>query len=178
MKGVVVDEVGSKPKASALKSKPSIFTNVAKVVSAVSKVLTAATASPRIWVAVTCTLLVISGGARYWREGDFWGRQATAREAPFSLNDLPKEIGTWRMIEGSESILDPDVAWAPRPRRSWIVPRAVREHPRADTLMDQRDVPDGWNSELKGEAVEGCVRSRCDRRRPRTRIRGSGIDGA
>jgi hypothetical protein len=112
MKGLIVDEVGSKPKASAGKPKASIFRGVFKAINAVSRVLNAATASPRIWIAITCTLLAISGGARYWREGDFWGREATAREAPFSLTELPKEVGTWRMVEGSESLLDPDVAWA------------------------------------------------------------------
>jgi hypothetical protein len=62
------------------------------------------------WIALVCMLLVISGAIRYWRD---WQFQSLSRESeipPFPLNEFPKELGSWRVLEGSEATLEPDIA--------------------------------------------------------------------
>ncbi len=62
------------------------------------------------WVALICMLLVISGAIRYWRD---WRFQSLSRESEiplFSLNEIPKELGSWQAEEGSEETLEPDIA--------------------------------------------------------------------
>jgi len=59
---------------------------------------------------VTCLLLGVSGGIRFWRD---WQFQALAKQrgvSPFPLRDLPKNLGNWQWIEGSDSQLEPEVA--------------------------------------------------------------------
>src|SRR5208337_5068228 len=62
------------------------------------------------WVALICMLLVISGAHRYWRD---WQFQSLSRESEiplFSLNEIPKELGSWRAVDGSEETPEPDIA--------------------------------------------------------------------
>jgi len=62
------------------------------------------------WVALICMLLVISGAVRYGRDRHF---QSLSRESEiplFPLNEFPKELGSWRMEEGTEETLEPDIA--------------------------------------------------------------------
>jgi hypothetical protein len=66
--------------------------------------------SPWKWMAVTCLILGISGGVRYWREWKFTSLAVKSEAAPFPLVELPRVAGTWQAGEGSESQLDPDVA--------------------------------------------------------------------
>jgi hypothetical protein len=66
--------------------------------------------SPWKWMAVTCLILGISGGVRYWREWKFASLSEKSEAAPFPLALLPRVAGTWQAGEGSESQLDPDVA--------------------------------------------------------------------
>ena len=51
------------------------------------------------------------GGFRTWRDQQFRGlypRRSAA--SPFPLAEIPKTIGTWHVVEGSESHLDQDTA--------------------------------------------------------------------
>ena len=72
-----------------------------------------AAATPAIWLEITCLLLVISGGLRFWRDLRFTGSMEAASKSPFPLAELPNTIGTWRMIEGGESQLDPEDRGSP-----------------------------------------------------------------
>jgi hypothetical protein len=116
MSGVAFDEIGEKAKAASKADskapKWAIYQNVVKPARAAASALNKAAASPLAWTVITCTLLAISTGERYWRDGDLWGKVATASASPFPLAELPKEIGSWQMVEGSEAVLDPDIAYA------------------------------------------------------------------
>jgi hypothetical protein len=66
--------------------------------------------SPWKWAVVTCVLLGISGGLRYWREWQFAALAARSEACPFPLIELPRAMGTWRAADGAEAKLDPAVA--------------------------------------------------------------------
>ena len=107
MSGLTFDEVGSKPKASkATASQSPAAKGPNRLVMALNK----AVVSPRLWVAITCLLLGISAGTRLWRDGQFYGQAEASRKCPFPLDELPKTIGSWRMIDGSAEQLDPEIA--------------------------------------------------------------------
>jgi hypothetical protein len=55
-------------------------------------------------------LLGISGGYRYWRDYQFSSLEAQSRESPFALKDVSAALGGWRMVEGAETTLDPQIA--------------------------------------------------------------------
>jgi hypothetical protein len=59
---------------------------------------------------ITCALLAISGGIRFWREWQFYGLAKTGAVSPFPLNELPKSLGRWQWVEGSDNQLEPEVA--------------------------------------------------------------------
>jgi hypothetical protein len=59
---------------------------------------------------VTCLLLAISGGIRFWRDRQFRTLAEAGAIAPFPMDDLPKNLGTWRCVEGSQTQLEPEVA--------------------------------------------------------------------
>ena len=62
------------------------------------------------WIALICVLLVISGAIRHWRDWQFQSLSRESEMPPFSLNEFPKELGSWRAAEGSEEALEPDIA--------------------------------------------------------------------
>src|SRR5579885_1545086 len=66
--------------------------------------------SPWTWTAVTCLLLGISGGVRFWREWRFSALAAQQGVSPFPLSQIPWALGTWQAREGSEAKLDPRIA--------------------------------------------------------------------
>jgi hypothetical protein len=66
--------------------------------------------SPWRWAVVTCVLLGISAGFRYWREWQFAALAARSEACPFPLAELPRAMGTWRAAERAETKLDPEVA--------------------------------------------------------------------
>ena len=66
--------------------------------------------SPLTWMAVTCLILGISGGLRYWRESQFAALAVDNANCPFPLAELPRATGTWQSNQDSETFLDPDVA--------------------------------------------------------------------
>lgn len=66
--------------------------------------------SPWVWMAVTCLLLGISGGVRFWREWTFSALAEESAACPFALSDLPRELGTWQAKDNAEIQLDPEVA--------------------------------------------------------------------
>jgi hypothetical protein len=61
-------------------------------------------------MAVTCLLLGISGGIRFWRDRQFQAMAQAGAICPFPLTDLPKTLGSWRWVEGAQGQLDPEVA--------------------------------------------------------------------
>src|SRR5262249_19157472 len=52
----------------------------------------------------------IPGGLRFWRERQFAALAARSEACPFPLDQLPRTMGTWRIVEGSDIRLDPEVA--------------------------------------------------------------------
>jgi hypothetical protein len=107
MNGITVDEVGSKPKASRTTTTPS---QAPKRQNRLAIALGKASVSPRTWAVVTCLVLAISGAARYWRNSGYAGLIEAAKHSPFPLAELPTAIGAWKMIDGSDSQLDPRIA--------------------------------------------------------------------
>jgi hypothetical protein len=65
--------------------------------------------SPWVWVAVTCLLLGLSGGVRFWREWKFSALAVESAACPFPLSELPRAMGTWQATD-DEVRLDPEVA--------------------------------------------------------------------
>jgi hypothetical protein len=59
---------------------------------------------------VTCVLLGVSGGLRFWREWQFSALTKESEASPFPLSQLPWTLGTWQAQEGSEAQLDPQIA--------------------------------------------------------------------
>ncbi len=69
-----------------------------------------AAASPWALMAVSCVLVGISGGVRFWRDLQF---QTIARESsvcPFPLEDLNRSLGTWRSDPKMDDELPPEIA--------------------------------------------------------------------
>jgi len=56
-------------------------------------------------------ILAISGGFRFLRERQFGALAQKTQSTPFPLADLPAELGSWKLIEGSDKKLDPEVAF-------------------------------------------------------------------
>jgi hypothetical protein len=69
-----------------------------------------ASRSPKVLVGVTCLLLGISGGVRFWREWRFHSLAQANANCPFLLDDLPKRLGSWQTRADKETQLDPEVA--------------------------------------------------------------------
>src|SRR5262245_52063847 len=62
------------------------------------------------WFALVCVLLGLSGGLRYWRDSQFSSLSKESEASPFALRKIPRELGDWHMIEGSENTLEPEIA--------------------------------------------------------------------
>jgi hypothetical protein len=74
------------------------------------KVASAAPTSPWIWLAVTCAILSVSGGFRFWRDQQFRNLAIEHANCPFKLDQFAKELGTWHAEEGMDAQLDPETA--------------------------------------------------------------------
>jgi hypothetical protein len=74
-----------------------------------SKLLSAAKTNRR-WIVMVCVLLGLSGGVRYWRDLQFLSIGNQSKNSPFPLKDIPNLLGTWRSLEGAETVLDPEIA--------------------------------------------------------------------
>ena len=74
-----------------------------------SKTLAAAKVDRR-WIVMVCLLLGVSGAVRYWRDFQFLRIENQSKVAPFPLKDIPFVLGTWRALEGVETVLDPEIA--------------------------------------------------------------------
>ncbi len=69
--------------------------------------------SPRFewrWIALVGLLLGTSGGIRYWRDWKVQSLFKESKTAPFALSGIPSVLGTWHAVEGSETVLDPEIA--------------------------------------------------------------------
>jgi hypothetical protein len=66
--------------------------------------------SPWALMAITCMLLGISGGVRFWRDLQFKTLAEENATCPFPLADLPRDFKDWSVVEGSDSHLDPEIA--------------------------------------------------------------------
>src|SRR4051812_28043358 len=71
-----------------------------------------AAASPWVWMTLACVFLGGSGAVRAWQDYRFATVQGQVVSSPFPLTDLPTVLGDgeWRVREGAESTLDPEVA--------------------------------------------------------------------
>jgi hypothetical protein len=69
-----------------------------------------ATLSPGKWCAITCVLLAISGSVRLLRDQQFYSITKESKESPFPLSDIPKTLGRWHFVAGTESQLSPETA--------------------------------------------------------------------
>jgi hypothetical protein len=81
-----------------------------KSVQAPRHIVSKVPSSPRLWMALACLLLGISGGIRSWREWQFAALAAESNRPPFHLSDLPRAIGNWESIAGEDGKLDDRVA--------------------------------------------------------------------
>jgi Protein of unknown function (DUF3485) len=68
------------------------------------------TQSPWKWCAIACALLSISAGVRFSRDWQFATVTRESEICPFPLRELPTSLGTWNVIEGTDSQLDPEIA--------------------------------------------------------------------
>jgi hypothetical protein len=59
---------------------------------------------------ITCVLLGMSGGFRFWRDLQFQTIEQEGSTCPFPLSELPNVLGNWKVLEGSETQLDPEIA--------------------------------------------------------------------
>jgi Protein of unknown function (DUF3485) len=66
--------------------------------------------SPWMWLAVTCVILSVSGGIRFWRDRQFRTLARDSATCPFPLSELPRALGTWHAEEGMDSQLDPEIS--------------------------------------------------------------------
>jgi hypothetical protein len=64
------------------------------------------------WMALAVVLIGASGAVRAWQERRFASVEALVEKAPFDLGALPRTLGNgdWRLRDGGESTLDPEVA--------------------------------------------------------------------
>ena len=62
------------------------------------------------WLAMICLLLGASGAVRYWREFQFASILTREKDSPFPLKEISTVLGDWRMVEGAEATLDPEIA--------------------------------------------------------------------
>ena len=67
-------------------------------------------ASPWALMAVTCVLVGISGGVRFWRDLQFQTRAKESSVCPFALKDLNRSLGTWQSDEKMDGKLAPEIA--------------------------------------------------------------------
>ena len=112
MGATIVDEFTvPRAKAAGATSFPGKLT---LSLGALRRTLASAAVSPWKWMAITCLFLAISGGIRWLRDLQFEGNSARSKECPFPLNELPKDLGGWRMIDGEEGKLTPETAQVAR----------------------------------------------------------------
>jgi len=62
------------------------------------------------WALMLVLLLGASGLVRHWRDSQFRSLETQSKDAPFALKQLPTVLGSWRMVEGAETTLDPRIA--------------------------------------------------------------------
>jgi hypothetical protein len=75
-----------------------------------TKVVDKAMMSPWKWLAVTCVMLSVSGGIRFWRDRQVRTLAQESAACPFKLDELPKDVGTWHVEDGIIAQLDPETA--------------------------------------------------------------------
>ncbi len=66
--------------------------------------------SPWKWAVISCLFLAISGGIRIGRDLRFSGQARSSKKCPFPLSEIPRVMGTWSVVENSETTLDPEIA--------------------------------------------------------------------
>jgi hypothetical protein len=59
---------------------------------------------------LACILLGASGGVRAWQDHRFATVENYTERSPFDLKELPKTLGDWQAVEGSETSLKPEIA--------------------------------------------------------------------
>ncbi len=97
--------IESQPLASPA-ARPVAYSPLQKLIKLADRV----TVPPRTWFAITCVLLSISGGVRFWRDMQFQAISKEGATSPISLKELPKVFGAWNAVEGTDVELDPEIA--------------------------------------------------------------------
>jgi Protein of unknown function (DUF3485) len=69
-----------------------------------------ATASPRWWTLIACTILLCSAGIRQWRDLQFSGMAQESAACPFPLSEIPRNLGDWYAAEAGDEQLDPEIS--------------------------------------------------------------------
>jgi len=62
------------------------------------------------WALMLALLLGASGLVRYGRDLQFRALENESKASPFPLKEIPTVLGTWKMVEGAETTLDPQIA--------------------------------------------------------------------
>jgi hypothetical protein len=111
MNATTVDE-RTVPTAKVSKAKGEAIDpiDLATAPGAVRQKLRGIAVSPWKWLAVSCTILAISGGIRQWRDYQVGAQSHVSKESPFPLNEIPKELDGWRMLPGTDGQLDAETA--------------------------------------------------------------------
>ncbi len=111
MNATTVDELTvTTAKASKAKGEPIEPIDPATATPSLSQKMTGIAVSPWKWMAVTCTILAISAGGRFWRDWQFATHFDEESKCQFALSEIPEVMSGWSMIPGSEEQLDPEIA--------------------------------------------------------------------
>lgn len=62
------------------------------------------------WLTLACALLCVSGLIRTWQSQSVENAKDRVIRPLFPLVELPKQIGAWRAVEGTESALEPQIS--------------------------------------------------------------------
>lgn len=60
-----------------------------------------------LWAIICSTLLAGSAGFRALQSRHYQEENSYTVESPFALKNIPKQVGDWQLVEGSEGNLDP-----------------------------------------------------------------------
>jgi hypothetical protein len=60
-------------------------------------------------VALACAVLAVAGGVRWWQQWRVNAVLETGQVSPFPLKSLPMALGSWRVPEEREEVLEPEI---------------------------------------------------------------------
>ena len=63
------------------------------------------------WIGLICSLLVLAGAHRYWRDWYFQSLAQKSEVSPFPLKDFPRHLNQWKSDADKDESLEPDIVW-------------------------------------------------------------------